>query len=844
MIQAFLTIALFCVPQWVAMRHEWCFIKTSMISKLSCKVALCALLYGLVSSLPLGAQDRVYELWEPFPAPNRGGTYEVTMARGVPFDTDWESWSYPIGNGYMGASIFGGLDTERVQITDKTLHNRGAYNRGGITSFVELYLDFHHKNPSNYKRSINLNEGIAYVSYEIDGVQYTREYFANYPSNVLVVRLSASKKGSLSFCVYKKSPHADNPQRKDEREDNISTAGDIISMKGTNPFFGINFESQLKVIPQGGTLEESATHPGALQISGADSTIMILALGTNYELNPGVFLNSQYEKIDPAHYPHEAVSQRLSDANQKGYDKLRDEHLADYQNLFGRVTLQLSPEVLDKPTHGVVSEYQEMQTVANRSTYLEELIFHYGRYLLISSSRENTLPAALQGVWSQYDYTPWTGGYWHNINVQMNYWGAMPVNLAETFTPYIEFYKAYLPAAEAAATEYIAKTHPDRVSPEQGGNGWIIGTGANAFSFPPPGGHSGPGTGGLTSKLLMEYYNFTQDKDFLREVAYPSVLSLSRFFSKTLTRQGEHLLVSPSASPEQRVTDPRQVEGMPGHLYSAKNHYITVGCTFDQGFVWENFNDTLKAAEDLGAKDAFLEVIQEQITQLDPILVGESGQLKEFREESFYSDIGDPTHRHISHLCPVFPGTLINSSKPEWMEAASKALDFRGLNTTGWGLMHRMSCRARLKEGGEAHRALGALLDNKINPNLWMRHPPFQIDANLGVVAGIAEMLLQSHEGYIEPIPALPVYWEAGSFAGLVARGNFVISTEWQEHQLSQMTIESRKGGICTVKYPGSAQWKILDSAGREIQLSPVSSDQFSFSSQQGEIYTCVIPKG
>ncbi|HKL20625.1 MAG TPA: glycoside hydrolase N-terminal domain-containing protein, partial [Tichowtungia sp.] len=205
-----------------------------MENKFCLRAVLPALIFVLFSNLSLRAQERVYELWEPVPAPNRGGTYQVSMAKGVPFDTDWESWSYPIGNGYMGANIFGGLDTERIQITDKTLHNRGAYNRGGITSFLELYLDFNHKNPKKYKRSINLNEAVATVSYEIGDVRYTREYFMNYPSNVLVIRLSADKKGSLSFCAYKKSPHADRPERKDKREDRISSTEDIISMKGSN----------------------------------------------------------------------------------------------------------------------------------------------------------------------------------------------------------------------------------------------------------------------------------------------------------------------------------------------------------------------------------------------------------------------------------------------------------------------------------------------------------------------------------------------------------------------------------------------------------------------------------
>lgn len=809
----------------------------------SCSALLFILLSALSLSLPANAQERVYEIWEPYPAPNRGATYEVTMARGFPFDTDWESWSYPIGNGYMGANIFGLLETERIQIADKTLHNRGVYNRGGITSFVELFLDFNHENPKNYKRSINLNEGTAYVTYEIDDVRYTREYFMNYPSNVLVVRLSASEEGALSFTAYKKSPHSDHSERKDEREDHIASEGNLIRMHGTNPFFKMNFESQLRVIPEGGSLQESDAHPGALEVTNADSAVMVLALGTNYELHPRVFLNSRYEKIDPNEFPHEAVTQRLEDALDKGYPELRREHLEDFQNLFGRVKLHLSPDVLDKPTHGVLAEYQEMQTVANRSTYLEELMFHYGRYLLISSSRENTLPANLQGVWTQYDYTPWTGGYWHNINVQMNYWGAMTVNLAETFEPYIDFYKAYLPAAEEKATWYHSQNHPDRVSSEEGENGWIIGTGANLFFFPPPGGHSGPGTGGFTSKLLMEYYNFTKDEDYLREVAYPSMLSLSKFFSKTLVEEGDALLVSPSASPEQRVIDESQVEGMPGHLHGSKNNYITKGCTFDQGFVWETFNDTLIAAEDLGAQDPFLETIEAQIPRLDPILIGQSGQIKEYREERFYSDIGDPQHRHISHLSPVYPGTLIDSSNPEWMQAASRTLDFRGLNSTGWAIMHRMNCRARLKEGEKAHLALSALLVNKTAPNLWTKHPPFQIDANLGAVAGIAEMLLQSHEGAIEPIPALPASWGEGAYEGLVARGNFVISADWSEHQLHELIIQSRKGGTCNVKYSNSADWKVLDSSGNEIQLSRNGADEFSFASQEGEIYTCVIPQ-
>jgi alpha-L-fucosidase 2 len=313
------------------------------------------------------------------------------------------------------------------------------------------------------------------------------------------------------------------------------------------------------------------------------------------------------------------------------------------------------------------------------------------------------------------------------------------------------------------------------------------------------------------------------------------MLSLSKFYSKALKPHGDLLLVEPSASPEQ-TSNAEQVKGMPGHI-QGKN-YITAGCTFDQGFVWESYADTLAMAGELDSKDPFLETIREQITRLDPVLVGASGQIKEYREETNYSDIGQPTHRHISHLCPLYPGTLINSQKPEWMQAASKTLDLRGNKTTGWALAHRMNCRARLGEGDKAHEAYQRFIRERTVTNLWTLHPPFQIDGSFGTMAGVAEMLLQSHEGVIKIIPALPRAWHKGSFDGLVARGNFVVSAQWRRGKATAVSVLSRSGGQCRITFPGIGSAMVEDSQGKRIETSLEADELLSFATNTGEKYT------
>ncbi|MDF1572151.1 MAG: glycoside hydrolase N-terminal domain-containing protein [Bacteroidales bacterium] len=767
----------------------------------------------------------MYEIWDDRTAPNRGNDFTV-QSKGYPADPDWEAHSYPIGNGYMGANIFGRTDVERIQITEKTLANEGLYGKGGLTSFCEIYLEFDHYNPTRYKRSLNLNEAILYVDYEHEGVHYSREYLANYPANVIAIRLSADKKKKISFTLRAEIPYKRGINEINTRFGTINAERDLLTLSGSIQHFTNNYEGQVNVIPEGGKIFAANENGAEIRVEEANSVVLIIAAGTNYELSEEVFLQEENSlKLDASVFPHDKVSRTIQQAADLGFETLKATHLQDYQQIFSRVKLELCSTVPDLPTRALVENYRQDPT----DVYLEELLFHYGRYLLISSSRQGTLPCGLQGVWSQYLVTPWTGGFWHNINVQMNYWGAFSTNMPETFLPYIEYYNAYLPKTRESATAYIREHHPEALD-DEGDNGWAIGSGATAYVIGGAPSHSGPGTAGFTSKLFWEYYDFTRDTAFLRETGYPALLGASKFLSKTLKpAENGLLLVDPSASPEIRVIDENGEYKGP--------HYRTIGTTFDQGFVWENHNDVLKAAEVLGAEDSLLEVVRDQVHRLDPIQIGASGQIKEYREENEYGEIGDPHHRHISHLCPVYPGTLINSNHPYWVEAVSKTLDYRGNVSTGWAMAHRMNVRARTKEAEKAREVYSLFLQERVLPNLWTVHPPFQIDGNLGTMAGVAEMLVQSHEGFIELLPSLPKAWETGSFEGLVARGNFEISLRWEKEKISFLNIVSKSGGTCTLKVYQSAGIQIKDREGTTIPYVRKGSSLIEFDTRKSGEY-------
>lgn len=791
---------------------------------------LCLMFFCLIAFSQTNPVNRTYEVWDDQPAPNRGKDYTFIQAGGYPTDSDWETHSYPIGNGYMGANIFGRTDVERIQITEKTLANKGLYGLGGLTNFGEIYLDFGHYDTSSYKRALNLNEAILHVDYENDGVHYSREYLANYPENIIAIKLTSNQKGKISFKLRAEIPYQRSSDETNTRFGTTEAKDNLLTLSGSIENYNVNYEGQIKVLHEGGSIVSSNDNGAEIRVENANSVVLLIAAGTNYELSEKVFLEKTHSlKLNGDIFPHEKVSRAIQNAANLGYESLKTSHLQDYQRIFSRVNLELCPKVPHLPTKKIVENYQKDPS----NVYLEELMFHFGRYLLIASSRKGTLPCGLQGVWSQYHVTPWTGGFWHNINVQMNYWGVFSTNMTEVFTPYLEYHKAYLPVTEQFATDYIKKNNPEALD-ENGDNGWAIGTGTSAYKIGAPGGHSGPGTGGFTTKLLWDRYAFTSDTTFLREIGYPSLLNMGKFLSKTLKpQQNGLLLVDPSASPENRVKDEKGNYSGP--------HYVTVGTTFDQGFVWETFNDILKAADILGAKDEFLDVIRSQISHLDPILMGASGQIKEYREENEYGEIGDPHHRHISHLCPIYPGTLINSKNPEWVDAASKTLDFRGNKTTGWAMAHRMNVRARTKEAEKAHEVYSLFLQERTLPNLWTVHPPFQIDGNLGTMAGVAEMLIQSHEGFIELLPALPKAWETGSVNGLIARGNFELSLQWKKGKVSFCKVVAKRGGKCRIKIPNIKDVKVKDGKGNKIPFNIEVNDVLEFDTYKSGEYVIIF---
>lgn len=819
------------------------------------KIKFLFLLVSFIGTVYTWAEEKTpqsikqYKLWYDVPPPNRGG-FVPPGESDRPLDPDWENYSLPIGNGYMGVSVFGTVDTERLQITDKTLYIKGLWKAQSNTSFAELYLDFFHNVRSNYRRELVLNEGISTVSYECNGVKYMRKYFVNYPDNVLVIKLTADKTGRLTFTVRPQIPHLvpfGALQRTDSitkgylsgrtqtrhsnngRTGKVSAQGDLITLRGTTEYLKLIYEAQIKVIPYGGSMSahnDSKSEHGTIHVENADSAVILLNLGTNYRLKPEVFERPIKNKLDGFPDPHQEISKVIYHATQLGYNNLLERHKKDFSSLFNRVQLNLGEEEPMLPTNGLLAEYKQ----GKRHAYLEELMFHYGRYLLISSSRKGSLPPTLQGVWNQYELAPWNGNYTHNINIQMNYWAAFNTNLIELFENYVDYFKAYRPLAETMASRYVELYHPENYSVAPSDNGWAMGIGSDPYHVGMPSGHSGPGVGAFTSKLFWDYYLFTGDEKILKDVAYPAISGQAKFLSKVLVDTLGYLLASPSASPEQ-------------YSKKTKRPYLTVGCAFDQEMIYENHRDVVKAADLLGKKGTDIRLYKKQMKRLDPIQIGASGQIKEYREEKYYGDIVlEQNHRHVSHLVALYPGTLINGNTPAWLDAVKVTLNRRGDFSTGWSMAHKLNLWARAKEGDRAHDLLETILKKATLENLWTNciavlRPTFEIDASFGTTAGIAEMLLQSHEDCIELLPALPEDWGTGHYKGLTARGNYEVSAKWREGDLLQAEVLSKLNNKCIIKYPHISQALITDVNGKRIPFQKEAEDKISFKTLEGERY-------
>ena len=726
----------------------------------------------------------------------------------------WEKYSLPIGNGYSGASVFGGTDAERVQFTTNAFAN--TFRLGGVSNFLELYVDFNDK-ARDYERGLDLRTGIAYSEYLSDFGKTVRKAFFGYLGNVFVYHAEFAKPKDL-LRVRAEIPYlGDRPLDEGGRTGEVKTRGDEIEILGTLPSRDLKYFAKVAVATNG----EKRCENGEIVVINALYADIYVVFDTSYRLCPEAFSTHKAVGNDPTG----KVVARLENALKLGYEKLFERHVTDFSSLMNRAEFDLGGKDDGRETDELLQSYRE----GNAEPYLEEIYYQYGRYLLISSSRKGTPPASLQGVWTVHDKSPWGSGFWHNINIQMNYWHAFSANIAEAFDAYADFFKAYLPEAEKNAKAWIKETNPENA---EGDCGWIIGTGAFCYEVEGknPNSHSGPGTGGLTAKMFYDAYDFTRDEGFLKKYAYPAVHGMAKFLKKTLRDYDGRKLCSFSASPEQILSG----EWVNEHKF--QQYYHTVGCSFDQQMVKEIFENDLKLSEALGISDEITRYERENINALDPVRVGYSGQIKEYDEERFYGEIGEAKHRHLSQLVALMPGEQITSDTPATLDAAKITLDYRGDESTGWALAHRLCSRARTGEGDHAYILLQNLLKTRTHPNLWDVHPPFQIDGNFGATAGMTEMLLQSHGGYISLLPSIPKEWKNLKFKGLKARGNFEISLDYKDGIIENCEIIPYKGEPITLYYGGETDEITVCVSGEEIPVKRIDG-KVSFDTAAGETY-------
>lgn len=741
----------------------------------------------------------------------------------------WEKYSLPLGNGYFGMSVFGGTDVECLQFTTNVFAN--TYKQGGVSNFAEVYLHFNHNNTQNYERGLCLNTGNAYTVYELNGVKVQRNAFVSYPDKVAAYRVCSEK--GMDFSVELALPYLNSRSIEEGgRVGEVSIEDGCLVMRGSLPSRNLIFEGRLGVITDGELTEKE----GKLFVSKAKDSTVLFTLDTSYKLCKEVFLNGCHKALGDD--PHEKTLRALDYALKLGWDKLYERHLSDYTELMGRVVLDLGGKDDGKTTEELLESYRK----GNREPYLEEVYYQYGRHLLVSSSRKGTPPASLQGVWSAHDKSPWGSGFWHNINVQMNYWPAFSTNLAETFEAYTAFNQAFRAQAEILASDWISEIVPENYVEGRGACGWSIGVASFCYEIEGPSKHSGPGTGGLTTQLFWDYYDYTRDETVLREVTYPAIHGMAKFLTKCVRDYDGEYLAAHSASPEQIIGGKwiTQAQVPPSYRSAplkCQPYYHTVGCAFDQQMLYENAKNDLKCAEILGVSDEITELEKRQISSYSPVLIGYSGQIKEYREEKFYGEIGEAKHRHISQLVGVCPGSLVNYSTPAWQDAAKKTLELRGDESTGWALAHRLCAWARTGDGEHAYSLLKTLWTTRTHPNLWDVHPPFQIDGNFGALSGMTEMLLQSYDDCIHLLPALPAAWKNVSFKGLKARGNFTVSCIVKEGKIQNVEIESVKGGFICVHGHGMQSIWVTDTSGKNVKVKNTDIS-CAFSTVAGERYT------
>lgn len=805
---------------------------------------------------------------------------------------DWESQALPIGNGKIGAMVFGDVRDEKIQVNEETVWSGGpganASYAGGDNShpaeevhtalqnvrksIQDMVNEFSEKKAahfdsngklvtqnytdllsdsvfsknlnmlkgeksnfgsyqtlgniritdpasgsgneySDYLRKTDLNNSIGSVHYVSNGITYDREYFVSNPANVLAIKLTADQPGAIT-----KEFSLESEQRKKEIYVNEENA--TVTMTGRpsdQKDNGLKFAQQIKIITEGGTVQKSSDT--ALSVEGADSVTVIMGAATNYQVDAS---GTTYEYFKPGE-PLDDVEQTISAAVEKGYDALREEHKNDYKNLFDRVTLDLNvPQMPDKMTDDLLSGYGKENT-AEEDRYLEMLFFQYGRYLLISSSRENSvLPANLQGIWAQGLSPSWDSDFHTNINLQMNYWLAEQTNLTECHTAVIRYINSLVEKGKVTAKKYYCKQDGSDV------RGWVIHHENNIWGNTSPSNYTTafyfPAAAAWMCQDIWDKYQFNSDKDFLAE-NFDTMLQAALFWVDNLwedERDGT-LVANPSYSPEHGV--------------------FSLGCTSDQAIIWELFEEVKLASQVLGKENdpEIREIAETQKKLYMPKADRLGGQLAEWKDETTLEVTNSDKHRHQNHVSILHPGTYVSAGRSEWddemLEAIRVTLEKRGDGGTGWSKAWKINMWARMRDGDRAKKLLSEQLTGSTLKNLFDTHPPYQIDGNFGAVSGITEMLLQSQGDSIEPLAALPSDWKTGAINGVKARGNFELDLAWEHGSLNECRITSNSGNLCNIKYKGIGNLNIYDETNKQYVKAETSEDSLAFPTTAGAVY-------